>query len=213
MVNQEKIEKAYCADHTSSLPPELEAIERQAFLTTTNPGLLTGPYTGRFLMMVSQMLKPESVLEIGTFTGYSAICLATGLQEGGQLITIEVNLEREKVIRQNLEATGQAGNVKLVIGDALEILPDMNKTFDLIFIDGNKLENQKYFDAVFPNLRIGGFLLVDNVLWYGKVAANASDKDSVSIRTFNKNIQKDQRLENILLPIGDGLLLLRKLKD
>jgi caffeoyl-CoA O-methyltransferase len=161
--------------------------------------------------MISYMTKPGRILEIGTYTGYSAICLAEGLRPGGKIITLDINEELEDEVRKNFADAGIQEQVDYRIGNALDIIPVLTDTFDLVFIDADKENYGRYFDLVIDKVRPGGFMLADNVLWSGKVVAEKPDKDTRAIIDFNRKIQEDPRVENVLLPIRDGVMLIRKL--
>ncbi len=199
----------YLEDHFSDPDSLLNELERQTHLRQLNPAMLVGPYLGRVLVMISQMIKPHRVLEIGTFTGYSAYCLAQGLSTEGALITIEVNEEQEKGILNFFDKAGLSDTIQLIIGDALEIIPSLNEVFDLVFIDANKMHNTAFYELALEKLQPGGFILVDNVLWFGNVI-NPTNIDGRTIAEFNLKIQEDPRVENVILPLRDGLMLIRK---
>ncbi len=192
--------------------PVLEELSRRTHLQTVYPQMISGPLQGRLLQFISHMIRPARILEIGTFTGYSAICLARGLREGGRLITLEANDEYEKIIREFFEKAGITGNAELIIGNALQILPELKGPFDLVFIDADKKEYSDYFDQVIGKVEAGGFILVDNVLWDGKVLSpeERMDEETAAIHRFNQKITADTRVENLLLPVRDGLMLIRK---
>ena len=207
----EKISR-YAEDHTTAEDPVLKELSRSTHLKTVHPQMLSGKVQGQFLSMISQMVRPKKILEIGTFTGYSAYCLSKGLTGDGKLITIEVNDELEEMIRTFFSASGIEDRVELLIGDALEILPDMKEYFDLIFIDANKEHYPAYYDLCKPLLKRGGFLVADNVLWGGKVAEpDIEDASSLKLHEFNTMVQEDEQVENVFLTIRDGLLLIKKL--
>jgi predicted O-methyltransferase YrrM len=177
--------------------------------------MLSGHAQGRLLSMISHMVRPRRVLELGTFTGYAALCLAEGLAPDGELHTIEFNPELEDRIRRYVAAAGLAERVHLHIGTAAQLVPTLAETWDLVFIDADKINNDTYYELVLPQVRPGGFLVVDNVLWGGKVVDSyplkPSDKDTHAVRAFNDKVQADPRVENVFLPLRDGLLLVRKL--
>ena len=202
----------YCEAHTTSISQVLHELERETHLKTLSPQMISGPLQVQLLQFISKMIQPACILEIGTFTGYSAICMAQGLQKDGSLHTIEANLELEYIIRPFLKKANLEDQIHLYMGDARTIVPTMDLTFDLVMIDAGKKDNGLYFDLVLDKIRSGGFILVDNVLWSGKVfAQNPPDKDTRLIHAFNKKIQEDDRVENVLLPIRDGLIVIRKL--
>jgi len=201
----------YAEVHTSSESELLRQINRHTHANVLMPRMLSGHLQGRFLAMISQMLKPKKILEIGTYTGYSAICLSEGLSEQGYMITIDINEELEQIARKNFEDAGVTEKVRFYVGDAREIVPKLTDTFDLIFIDADKENYSIYFDLVFDKLNAGGVILADNVLWSGKVLQEKKDKDTRAIDAFNQKIMKDERVEKVLLPIRDGIFMIRKL--
>ena len=203
----------YIEQHTTHQEEALQWLVRQTHLQTIHPRMLSGPIQGRFLSIISSMLSPKRILEIGSFTGYSALCLSKGLAPDGILHTIECNDELEDLIRQAINLSGQKDQIILHIGNALTVIPTLNETFDLIFIDGDKREYPAYYDLVMPKLRVGGILLADNVLWDGKVLEQPipSDLHTQGIASFNAKVQADPRVENVLLPFRDGLMMVRKL--
>ena len=203
----------YITRHTSPEPPLLSELNRETHSKVMKPRMLSGHVQGRFLALLSRMIKPEQVLEIGTYTGYSAICLAEGLAPGGLVHTIDVNVELEDMVRGYLARAGLADKVRYYIGPALQLIPTLDYSFDLVFIDADKLNNALYYEMVLDKVVPGGFILVDNVLWSGKVAQQPNkkiDADTQSILDFNARIQADDRVENLLLPLRDGLMMIRK---
>lgn len=202
----------YIAQHASDELPILKKIDRETHLEVLMPQMISGHVQGMFLSMVSKMMRPKRILEIGTFTGYSAICLAQGLDEKGLLYTIEINEELEKRLLTYFKEAGLEKKVKLIIGDALTVIPTLRETFDLVFIDADKKNYVSYFDSVVPLVRSGGFILVDNVLWKGKILdATANDKDTLAIRDFNTRVSLDPRVRSLIVPMRDGLMLIEKL--
>ena len=205
----------YADGHTSPEPPLLARLNRETHVQTLMPRMLSGHAQGRLLSMISHMVQPRRVLELGTFTGYAALCLAEGLAPDGELHTIEFNPELEDRIRRYVAAAGLAERVHLHIGPAAQLVPTFAETWDLVFIDADKINNDTYYELVLPQVRPGGFLVVDNVLWGGKVVVSyflkPSDKDTHAVRAFNDKVQADPRVENVFLPLRDGLLLVRKL--
>jgi caffeoyl-CoA O-methyltransferase len=200
----------YAEQSTSQESDLLKKIMRETHLYVLKPRMLSGHLQGRFLSMISTMIKPTCVLEIGTFTGYATLCLAEGLVKNGKLITIDVNEELEPRVRRYFSESKIEG-IEYIIGNALRIIPTLNDRFDLVFIDADKENYGAYFDMVFDKVVQGGYLLVDNVLWSGKVLDAKPDKDTRAIIEFNKKIQHDARVENVLLPVRDGIMLIRKL--
>ncbi|CAN1577799.1 COG4122 Predicted O-methyltransferase [Spirosomataceae bacterium] len=211
MVN-DKINE-YCENHSSSESEVLRQISRDTHANLLKPRMLSGHLQGRLLSMISQILQPANILEIGAYTGYSAICLAEGLIEGGKLITIEADEELESRIRHNIDLAGLSEQIDLQMGNALEVIPTLNTIFDLVFIDADKLNYIKYYDLVIDKLKIGGLIISDNVLWDGKVAETSkNDTTTKLLREFNAYVHNDSRTKNVLLPIRDGLFVSRKIK-
>ena len=210
-INPESINH-YCEKHTTPQSELLSDLERETHLKTILPNMLSGHLQGTFLSMLSKMIQPEKVLEIGTFTGYSAICFASGLPPNGHLHTIEFNPEMEEMINKYISRCPQADQITLHIGNALQLIPEIVGPFDLIFIDAAKSEYAAYYDLVFEKVNVGGWIVADNVLWSGKVIEEVKDKDTKAIDEFNNKISKDNRVEHMILPLRDGLHLIRKLK-
>lgn len=204
------IEK-YITDLASPEHPILKKLNRDTHAHILMPRMLSGHVQGRILSMISKMIKPKNILEIGTFTGYSALCLAEGLTENGQLTTIDINEELEEMVLKYFDEAGIRDNINYILGNAIDIIPKLDGFFDLVFIDADKHNYQNYYDLVIDKVSSGGFILADNVLWSGKVVDEAKDKDTLNIHSFNEYVQKDQRVENVILPLRDGLLLVRKL--
>ena len=201
----------YAERHTTPESDVLKAINRDTHLNVLMPRMLSGHLQGRVLALISKLVKPRTILEIGTYTGYSAICLAEGLQVGGRLVTIDKNAELENRVKQNFVAAGVSEKIDFMIGKAEIILPVLKGPFDLVFIDADKVQYATYFDIVIDKVTKGGLILADNVLWSGKVLDTAPDKDTRAIQVFNQKIQADPRVENVLLPIRDGIMVARKL--
>ena len=203
----------YILEHSKEEDELLSELNRKTHLDVLQPRMLSGHLQGLLLEFISKMIAPEKILEIGTFTGYSAMCLAKGLKPGGELITIEKNDELQSIIESYINKSEYKNCIKLRIGKALPIIESINETFDLVFIDADKEEYSAYFDAVIDKLRSGGYILADNVLWSGKVIdiTQINDPSTKAILEFNKKIKDDPRVENIILPIRDGISLIRKL--
>lgn len=203
----------YCDDHTSPEPEVLKKLNRETHANVMMPRMLSGHMQGRALAMFSQMIQPKRILEIGTYTGYSAICMAEGLAEDGMLHTIDINEELEDLVKHYVTEAGMENKITCYVGNAMEIIPVLNETYDLVFIDADKINYSNYFDLVIEKVRSGGFLIADNVLWSGKVLEKYRkklDKDTEALLKFNEKVQLDERVENVLLPIRDGLLIMRK---
>jgi predicted O-methyltransferase YrrM len=175
--------------------------------------MLSGHLQWRVLAMISQMIQPSVILEIGTYTGYSAICLAEGLKADGKLITIDINEELELTVRNAFKASAFHDRIDYRIGNALDIIPTLKEQIDLVFIDADKENYGRYYDLVINHVPLGGYILADNVLWSGKVLNEKPDKDTRAIQEFNRAVHMDSRIENVLLPIRDGIMLMRKVRD
>ena len=201
----------YAEDHTTAESPLLARISRDTHAKVLQPNMLSGHLQGRLLAMISHLVRPKVILEIGTFTGYSAICLAEGLADNGKLITIDVNEELESRVRGYFEEAGLASRIDYRIGKALQLLPLVDEELDLVFIDADKANYGKYFDLVIDKVRPGGVILVDNVLRKGKVFMEQKERDGMVMDAFNKKIKSDPRVEEVLLPVRDGILIIRKL--
>ena len=206
----EKIQE-YAELFSSEEPEVLSELNRETYVNHLFPRMLSGRHQGRFLSMISKMMKPERILEIGTYTGYSALCLAEGLTDDGILHTIELNNENEDIIRKYIDKTENTNKIKLHFGEALHIIPGIDETFDIVFLDADKESYVEYFHLVIDKLRPGGVILADNALWDGKVLVRKlKDKESVGIREFNEYIKNDTRLDHVLLTIRDGIMIIRK---
>jgi len=188
----------------------LRKINRETHAHVLKSRMLSGQVQGRFLSLISKMIKPKTILEIGTYTGYSAICLAEGLLPDGKLITIDINEELESRVRSYFKGSEYYKQIDFRIGDARKIIPILTETFDLVFIDADKENYSAYFDLVIDKLPSGGVILADNVLWSGKVVQPNPDKDTKAILDFNLKVQNDHRVENLLLPLRDGVMMIRK---
>ena len=207
----ERIEN-YALAHSQPETEILKKINRETHAKVLQPRMLSGHMQGNFLSMLSRMVRPLQILEIGTYTGYSAVCLAQGLQSGGKLHTIDVNEELEKMVRSNFEEAGLSASIEYYIGDAMKIIPTINQQFDMVFIDADKKNYSNYYDLVFDKVKSGGYIIADNVLWSGKVLDLEKNKDqeTVLIDAFNKKVHSDDRVEHMLLPLRDGLMIARK---
>ena len=208
MISKEITE--YAATHSSSEPDLLKQLNRETHLKVLSPGMLSGHIQGRLLSMISHMVKPVQILEIGTYTGYSALCLAEGLVENGVLHTIETNNELEEIIERYFLASAFREQLQLHIGDAKQVLLSLDGPFDLVFIDADKENYVNYYNLVFNKVRSGGLIIADNTLWYGNVLTNDKGKETIGIVAFNELIKNDLRIEKVLLPFRDGLMIIRK---
>ena len=201
----------YLADHSQEEPKILQELTRETHLKVLQPRMLTGKFQGRFLSLISKIINPTYILEIGTYTGYSAICLAEGLQDNGQLHTIDVNPELYEMQRTFFDKSGYGERIHQYVGNALDIVPSLDLTFDLIFIDAEKKQYDNYFEAVLPKTRPGSVILSDNVLWSGKVVEPLDKKDKATkvLKDYNKKLSNHPKLDTVLLPIRDGLTMSR----
>ena len=204
----------YCLDHTENEDSVLEALSRETYTSVLAPRMLSGHLQGKFLTMLSQMVKATCILEIGTFTGYSAICLAKGLPVDGVIHTIDVNEELEEMAHRYFCQAGFEHQIVQHIGDATEIVPQLDLSIDLVFIDADKVNYPNYFDLIIDKVKPGGWIIADNVLWSGKVVENVKDNDKATkaILEYNQKVHEDPRVENVLLPLRDGLMICRKKK-
>ena len=205
----EEIEN-YCKDLSSPPASYLEELDRETHLKTLAPVMLSGHLQGRVLSMISKMVRPERILEIGTFTGYSALCLAEGLVKGGRLHTIEVNDELKPLIDAYLDKSPYRDQIELHIGKAEELIPGMEQQFDLVFIDAGKKMYSDFYRLSLEKLNSGGIILADNVLWSGKVLQEDEDEETQALREFNRMVLEDPRVEVVVLPIRDGVSIIRK---
>ena len=205
----------YILDHISPEDDFLRELDRETHLKVLRSRMLSGHLQGQILSMISYMIRPKSILELGTFTGYSALCLAKGLAEGGRLHTIEIDDELESVARKYFEKSGMSDRIVQHIGDAREIIPTIEGTFDLVFVDADKREYPDYYRLVFDRIPVGGFLLADNILWNGKVVEpEAADEEQTrGILEFNDMVQNDPRVRNVILPVRDGIMILQKVAE
>ncbi|MBL7924882.1 MAG: O-methyltransferase [Bacteroidia bacterium] len=202
----------YCENHSESESALLNRLNRDTCAKILNPRMLSGHLQGRFLSMISQMLRPGYILEIGTYTGYSALCLAEGLQAGGKLITIDINDELEAFAAGYFKESAFGQAIVQKTGDALLILPDIESNIDLVFIDADKKEYSAYYDLIIDKVRSGGVILTDNVLWSGQVLqpAERQDPDTRSVTAFNEKIKTDPRVQVLMLPLRDGISVIMK---
>ncbi|TXC78450.1 O-methyltransferase [Luteibaculum oceani] len=205
----------YANNHSSKEPQLLYELNRETYQKVLQPRMLSGHFQGRLLSMISHMLKPKNILEIGTYTGYSALCMAEGLQKGGELHTIDLNDELQPYLEKYFGKSEFGNQIKMHWGNALEIIPKIKCEFDLVFIDADKENYSAYLEIIWDKLPVGAHILADNVLWSGKVLepAKPKDKDTIGLQRFNKEVAENPKLEKVLLPIRDGLFLMRKIKD
>ena len=203
--------ESYVESYTTEETEILKSLNRATHLKTFYPNMLSGSVQGKFLEMISYMIRPKCILEIGTFTGYSAIAMAKGLSKGGKVITIEVNEEMESFAKEYINKAGMSDRIELKMGDALKIIPELSDVVDLVFIDADKEQYVDYYELVIPKLKPGGIILADNVLWSGKVLESdaKSDKETMGIKAFNQYVKNDDRVEQVMLTVRDGLMLVR----
>ena len=203
--------KNYLDNYCDSEIDLLKHIDRETHLKVLMPHMVSGHYQGRVLSMLSKLVNPERILEVGTFTGYATLCLAEGLSATGIIHTIDVNEELEEMVRNFFQQSPYNSQIQYHLGNAVEIIPTLDETFDLAFIDADKKNNEIYYDLIFSKLRPGGLIIVDNVLWSGKVLSEAeNDRFTNIIAKFNNRVQTDSRVEKLILPIRDGLFVIRK---
>lgn len=203
----------YAERHTTPESDLLKGINRDTHAEVLRPRMLSGHLQGRILSMITAMIRPSLILEIGTYTGYSALCMAEGLNPGGKIITLDINEELESRVRKYFAGSGFNDKIDFRIGNALDVIPQLIGSFDLVFIDADKENYSRYFDLVINRVTLGGYILADNVLWSGKVLDSKPDKDTRAIQEFNEKVNKDARVENILLPVRDGIMMMRKIRD
>ncbi|MBS1544129.1 MAG: O-methyltransferase [Bacteroidetes bacterium] len=201
----------YAEEHTSVEPPLLKKIGRDTFADVLMPRMLSGHLQGRFLAAISRMIRPRMILEIGTYTGYSALCLLEGLQPGGKLITIDINEELEGRVREYFKDAGVEARVDFRIGKASDIVPGLDGPFDLVWLDADKENYSLYYDQVIDKVHSGGWILADNVLWSGKVIGGDTDKDTLAMRAFNDKVMADAKVRTVMLPVRDGISLIQRI--
>lgn len=203
----------YCEEHTSQESPLLYRLNRETHLREVRPRMLSGKLQGGLLSLISRLMNPVNILEIGTYTGYATLCLAEGLTEDACLHTIEIDSEREEVINSYFAQSDFAAQIYFHIGNALEIIPKLHYTWDLVLIDADKQAYRQYYDLVLPSLKKGGLILADNVLWSGKVVQEVenNDLDTKALMAFNDYVTADDRVRNLLLPFRDGMMIIERL--
>ena len=201
----------YITQHSSAETKNLADLNRETFVKVMMPQMLSGQVQGKFLEFISRMINPEYILEIGTYTGYSAICLAKGLKSAGKLITLDINEELTPMVKKYITLEKLEDKIEVLTGNALQIIPTLTQQFDLVFIDADKNNYTNYFDLVIQKVRPGGWILADNVLWSGKIISQNKDKDTLAIDSYNKKIQQDPRVENVIISIRDGISIARKI--
>ncbi len=197
----------YCFEHTSDMGDVLAELERYTHTNTTAPRMLSGAFQGRFLNLLVKIRQPKKILEIGTFTGYSAIAMAMGLGEGGSLDTIDIDEEKKSIIEDFIARAGLTDKINLHIGDARSILNNLAGPYDFVFIDADKKNYSRYYDIVIDKVSKGGVILADNMLWSGKVVEEKVDESTQALKDYNDKVVRDPRVESILLPIRDGIMM------
>lgn len=205
-----EILEQYLEKHMDAEPELLRQINRETHLKVLKPNMLSGHYQGRLLSFISKLISPRRILEIGTYTAYATLCLAEGLPDDGLIYTLEANGEMEPIIRRNIAQSPLFEKIILKMGQAAEVIPTLEETFDLVFIDADKKNNLLYFELMIDKVRSGGLILIDNVLWKGKVLHDEKDKDTQLIITLNETISADNRIEKLILPVRDGVYIIRK---
>jgi caffeoyl-CoA O-methyltransferase len=203
-------QKEYLERFCEPEPLLLQQINRETNLKVLMPRMVSGHYQGRLFSMLSKIIAPKNVLEIGTFTGYATLCFAEGLPDDGKIITLDINEELEDKVRQYFKKSGFDDKIDYRIGNASQLLANINEVFDLVFIDADKKNNYTYYEMVFDKVRKGGIIIVDNVLWNGKVVKGSSDSATAGISNFNDLINDDKRIEKLILPVRDGVFIIRK---
>ena len=200
----------YAEQFTSDESPVLQELRRECYEHHSDSSMLSGFFQGRVLSMFSRMIRPQVVLEIGTYLGYSALCLAEGLAEGGKVVTLDINEETNKIARDFVSRTEYKDRIEFHLAPATEVIPTRHETFDLVFIDADKPNYSNYYNLVFDKVRPGGFIIADNVLWSGKVLEEEKDESTQALHDFNQMVVADDRVSNVLLPIRDGLMVVCK---
>ncbi|MEF3077494.1 O-methyltransferase [Winogradskyella poriferorum] len=202
----------YVVEHSEQEPELLQQLTRETYQKVLQPIMLSGPYQGRVLSMISKLVNPKSILELGTFTGYATLCLAEGLQKNGIIHTVDINEELHDFQRKYFDKSGFGEQINQYTGNALDIIPELDVMFDLVFIDADKPNYSNYFHLIIDKLNPGGIILSDNVLWHGKVVEELNEKDisTKAVLDYNTLLKEDERIETVLLPIRDGLTISRK---
>ena len=208
----ENIQK-YISDNSQSESIILKELNRYTNSKVILPRMLSGHVQGRFLSMISKLVNPEIIVEVGTYTGYSCLCLAEGLKKNGKIITIEKDEEFASIAKKFFDRSKYKEKISLLIEDATKAIENISEKIDLAFIDADKVNYTKYYDMLFPKLKIGGLIVADNVLWSGKVTKKVSDNETQSIKNFNTKVKNDERVENLIVGIRDGIMLCQKIKD
>jgi len=201
----------YSIKNSMDIPEYLIELERETNLTKLLPQMLSGRLQGRILSFISKIISPKNILEVGTFTGYSALCLAEGLQKDGKLTTIEFDIKQKEIIKKYFNKSNYKDQIELILDDALKVLPKLTSKYDLVFLDAHKPDYIFYYDTILTMMNSGGIIIADNVLWSGKVINDLDDKSAAALHKFNQHVNSDPKTENVILPIRDGLSLIRKM--
>lgn len=208
----EKI-SSYSLENTEKEPKLLSELNRETWANVMIPRMLSGHLQGRVLSMISKMIHPTNIIEVGTYTGYSALCMAEGLKENGKIHTLDINEEYTSVAKKYFDKSDYKENIIQHIGNAVDVIPQLNDKFQLAFLDADKENYSNYFDLIIEKMDVGGYIIADNVLWSGKVTNDEKDEETKALDQYNKKILEDKRVETILLPIRDGLMISRKISD
>lgn len=200
----------YIEKHIEAEPEALYELNRHTYLKVLNPRMIAGHLQGRVISMISHMIKPKNVLEIGTYTGYSALCWAEGIEKGGKIVTIDINEELQDFVKEQLTNSKYKDSIEFLIGNALDIVPTLDIPFDIVYIDADKTNYHNYYDLLIDRIPSGAYIIADNVLWSGKVLNQSHDADTEAIKAFNIKVNEDPRVQNVLFPIRDGLMICRK---
>ena len=204
---------SYSLENTEKEPKLLSELNRETWANVMIPRMLSGHLQGRVLSMISKMIHPTNIIEVGTYTGYSALCMAEGLKENGKIHTLDINEEYTSVAKKYFEKSDYKENIIQHIGNAVDVIPQLNDKFQLAFLDADKENYSNYFDLIINKMDIGGYIIADNVLWSGKVTEENKDEETMALHNYNKKVLSDKRVETVLLPVRDGLNISRKLSN
>ena len=208
-----EIISSYSLENTEKEPKLLSDLNRETWANVMIPRMLSGHLQGRVLSMISKMIHPTNIIEVGTYTGYSALCMAEGLKENGKIHTLDINEEYTSVARKYFDKSDYKENIIQHIGNAVDVIPQLNDKFQLAFLDADKENYSNYFDLIINKMDIGGYIIADNVLWSGKVTEDNKDEETMALHNYNKKVLSDKRVETVLLPVRDGLNISRKLSN
>ena len=204
---------SYSVKHTEAEPKLLAELNRETWANVMIPRMLSGHLQGRVLSMISKMIHPSNIIEVGTYTGYSALCMAEGLKENGKIHTLDINEEYTSVAKKYFDKSNYKENIIQHIGNAVDVIPQLNDKFQLAFLDADKENYSNYFDLIIEKMDIGGYIIADNVLWSGKVTEENKDEETMALHNYNKKVLSDKRVETVLLPVRDGLNISRKISN